>query len=296
MHRSMTGYGRGSAENEGHRLQLQLKSVNNRYLDIQVRGSRALSAFEPLIRKRVAALVKRGKLEIYLTLELKDGKGALRLDLPLAEAYVEAYQGLAQLADSPVSKEGLLAYLARQGDLVQSKDPSSEEAGMEALIEAALQEALTSYLAMCEEEGALLVQDIRACLAEIDTSLEEIAQQAAGFPERFRERLLERVAALFDEKGDEFYNGQRVAAEIAIYTDKADIREELTRMKSHLKQFEGILAAGGAMGKKLDFLVQEMLRETNTMASKASELELTQAAIAIKALIEQIREQIQNLA
>ncbi len=292
MANSMTGFGRGIAMDEGRELQVELKAVNHRYLDISLRMSKALGAFEDRIRKTLSQKLARGHVDVYVSYRNFGLTGReVRADLQLAAAYMEA---LAQIKERfPALHDDItLLGVSRLPDVLAVTDGPEDEEAVAALLDAALGQALESMTAMRAAEGENLVADVLVRIGLIAERLRVVEEQAPAVVTDYRDRLTERIAAL--NPGAQL-DEARLATEVALFADRCSVTEEIVRLKSHLAQFEKTARAEGAVGRKLDFMVQEMNRETNTIGSKANDLTITNAVLEIKGEIEKIREQIQNI-
>ncbi|WP_225072311.1 YicC/YloC family endoribonuclease [Desulfuromonas sp. CSMB_57] len=291
MIKSMTGYGKGQARVDDVTLTIEIKSVNHRYGDIGVKTPRCLLAQETEIRRRIGERLKRGKIDLYINLELASGSARMPvLNRELAAAYLEQFRAL----QSQFGLEGGVtpALLAGQKDVLTLSEGEPDEAALLASLDAALDQALDAMERMRMAEGAATQRDLEERFIALDALLEGARQRAPLIPAEWQGRLQERLSRL--QNGFEF-DVQRVAQEIAIFADRCDISEELTRFQSHLEQFRGLFEAEEPIGRQMDFLVQEMNREANTMGSKSNDLELTRTVVAIKAELEKVREQVQNI-
>ena len=291
MINSMTGYGRAGRALSGRELIIELRAVNHRYFEISARTPRAFSFLEDRIKQRIQASVARGKLEISLLVNAVDADDTeVEFNLPLAKSYAESIARVAAELDLP--NEVNAGFIARFPEVFSLRRAELDEEQAWADVSQVLETALEHFCAMRAAEGEKLKQDILGRLGAIAGRLEEIERQSEGRLERYREKLAARMRAVLENTEIE---ENRILLEAALYADRSAIDEETVRLRSHLAQFEGILAGGGPVGRKLDFLVQEMNREVNTIGSKAGDLEITAAVVDLKAEIEKIREQIQNI-
>jgi len=290
----MTGYGRGEVVTDTERLLVEIRSVNNRNADLSVRMPRSFLAREMEIRERVGRRVSRGKVDLYVTHEdHRESTGRVHLDRGLAVGYLKA---LRELADLVGSAEGPgLSLVARYPDILRVGSEEAGEAGIEARLMEVVEQALASLDEMRVLEAERLCADIGSKLDRLEALREEIALRAPRVPEDYRDRLLARLEALLDDRTRPLYDPARVALEVALFADRAGVDEELVRLQSHLRQFRETLEGDGPAGKKLDFLIQELVREVNTIGSKANDLAVTQTVMEMKNEIERIREQVQNL-
>ncbi len=290
--KSMTGFGRGAASGDEFTVAVEIKTVNNRYLDIHLRLSQDLSPFEMIIRKRVGARLARGRVDLNINFE-RNGATTYEVNRPLIAGYVNAMREIQQefnlAGDIDVSSVARLP-----GALAPARDGFDEvdTAGLER----ALDEALDSLELMRENEGAALAAEMRSRLTKIEAEVPVIEAAAAGLADAYRQRLQKRVGELVARGGQAIeLDAGRLAQEVAYLADRSDISEELARLRSHLEQFRAAVDGGGEVGKRLDFLLQELNREANTVLSKSTEISIKDAGLAIKAEVEKLREQVQNV-
>jgi uncharacterized protein (TIGR00255 family) len=290
--KSMTGFGRGVASGENFTVTVEIKTVNNRYLDIHLRLSQELSAVEMPIRRRVAARLSRGRVDLAINFE-HTGATAYEINQPLIAGYVNALRDIQQQFN--LTGEIDVNSVARvQGALTPARDGLNDEAL--AGVERALEEALDGLEQMRESEGAALAEEMRVRVAKIEAEVPVIEAAAAGLVDVYRQRLQKRIAELIARGGQTIeLDAGRLAQEVAYLADRSDISEELARLKSHLEQFRAALGVAGEVGKRLDFLLQELNREANTVLSKSTDLSIKDAALVIKAEVEKLREQVQNV-
>jgi uncharacterized protein (TIGR00255 family) len=303
MIRSMTGYGRAEAAGARLVVAAECKSLNHRTLDIAMRLPRSMAELELEARKLVQGALTRGRVEVSVTAATaaETARHALTVDILQAKEYEAAARRLAAELGLP-GEPGLEWLLAQPGVLTRDEPESGREATPEAaratldeqgaLLREALRRALAELVARREAEGAALAAELRALLAGLEGHVQAMAARAPEAQARRAARLRERVQALL---GGASLDEARMAQEIALLADRADITEELARLRTHLAEFARHLDTGGAVGRPLDFLIQEINREVNTVGSKADDLELSQAAIAAKSALEKLREQVQNL-
>lgn len=289
--RSMTGYGKATSHNEWFTVSVEIKSVNNRFLDVSVRLPKELSSEEVLIREYLKGKVIRGKIFIYVNLEQtqQDGK-ELFIDWQAAEQKVQMLIALKERfqLDDNVKLNHLLMF----PDLFTMDLQALIEEQIRPLILEALEKAMSEFLKMREQEGANLRQDFQQRLEKIDQLVNEIRQIAPDNIQLEFERLVKNVKNLID---DQKVDVGRLEQEIAILSDRVDITEECVRLKSHIDLFKKTIAMQEDIGKRLNFLLQEMHREANTISSKTTMLEISHKVITIKEEIEKLREQVQNI-
>jgi uncharacterized protein (TIGR00255 family) len=294
MASSMTGFGRGESAHDERRITVEIKSVNNRFCDIQVRQPRILAALETRVREMISQRLGRGKIDVFINFE-DNSEDACRVhcDLGLAKAYAAALREVAHAIDAPDSINA--STISRFNDVLRVESTQVEPEAVWTLLAAALGHALDNISVMRHLEGDKLGRDILEKTAAIRQFREQVALRAPQVPAEYRQRLKQRIDELLGEQARQLFDEQRLAAEVAIYADKCAIDEELVRLGSHLDQLDMILAEDGAIGKKLDFLMQEINREINTIGSKANDLELVQCVVQMKSELEKIREQVQNI-
>jgi uncharacterized protein (TIGR00255 family) len=288
--RSMTGMGIGRAHRDTTSVRVEIRSVNNRFLDLSFRLPSALTEFEAKLRERVQSGVERGR--VTLTIELDRGQPELdvRFNEPFLRAFLQSAREIAkkQGVDEDISMSDLVgledAFVVRQAEL----PPEIAES----LLDEAFTQAMAGFAAMREAEGAKLRDDLLRRIDSIESRLEVVRQRAELVPAELRRKLEQRLER--SGAGDAV-DPQRLAAEVALLVDKATISEEIERMESHLAQFRDTATEGGAGAKRLGFLLQEMHREVNTTGSKSTDLGITDAVMRMKEDIENLREQIQNL-
>ena len=290
MIKSMTGFGRGKYENEGRTYTIEIKAVNHKYSDISIKMPRFFNSLEDAIRKKISSVISRGKIDVYITFENYSAKGTnIRLNKELAKTYIDELKALAE--ETGIQNNINVMELAKFPEVLKLDEDSQEEIiGKELNI--ALEEALEKFIQMKEIEGAKLVEDIEKRIENVQTKVEEISNYSSNLIQEYIVRLEARVKELLNT---DIVDENRLAQEIVIYSDKCSIEEELTRLRSHIAQFKRLLKETSPIGKKLDFIIQEMNRETNTIGSKANCLEITNRVIDIKTELENIREQIQNI-
>jgi uncharacterized protein (TIGR00255 family) len=290
--KSMTGFGRGSASGEEFTVSVEIKTVNNRYLDIHLRMSQELSPLEMDIRKRVGTRLARGRVDLNINFE-RTGATTYEVNRPLIAGYVGAMREIQQqfklAGDIDVSAVARLP-----GALAPARDGLNES--NTAGLDQALDEALDSLEVMRKNEGAALAEEMHLRLTNIEAQVPLIEAAAAGLADAYRQRLQKRIGELVDRSNQAIeLDPGRLAQEVAYLADRSDITEELTRLRSHVEQFRAAIDAEGEVGKRLDFLLQELNREANTVLSKSTEISIKDAGLAIKAEVEKLREQVQNV-
>ena len=290
---SMTGRGAGTASGRLARVEIELSSVNRKQLDVDVGLPRFLSSFESRVQELVQSRLSRGRVsgEIRVTwAETAQAAGA-RVDLGLARATVAAWRAAAKKLGLPDDLKAS-ALLSLPG-LVSFEHGERDLEALWPAVRKALEAALGRLQAMRRKEGAALGRDLRARLATLRKETAAIAERAPGVAETYRANLLKRIGETLP--GTDLAGDERLLKEVALFADKADVAEELVRLDSHFRQASGLLKTGGVVGRTLDFLVQEMGREINTIGSKANDGEIARRVVACKAELERFREQVQNI-
>ena len=291
MVRSMTGYGRGENTANDCHFVVEIKAVNHRYNDITIKLPRFMNGMEDAIRKRMMKEIARGKTDVYITFEtFSDNDVVVKINEPLAKAYTEKLYELEQKFG--VYSKYKLDLVARFADVISVEKAEEQKDVLWETLLPALDEAILKFVEMRQKEGEALVNDILKKRELIQQMTEQIKKRSPIVVKEYKEKLQNRIKELLSGvEADE----QRIAMETALFADRSCVDEEITRLESHIIQLKEILQKGGQIGRKLDFLVQEMNREVNTIASKANDIEITGITIEMKSEIEKIREQIQNI-
>jgi uncharacterized protein (TIGR00255 family) len=288
---SMTGYGRGEAEGEGKQITVELKSVNHRYLETVVRLPRQYNSLEEKIKRVIGEKVSRGRVEVYLNVaETGEKKRFIKVDKDLALAYDNTLEDLAKTLDISYSRD--LYRLVSMPDVMSVEDTQEDLDAIWAVCNNALLIALTAFIEMRGQEGTRLQEDLIHRIDKIAQCIKEIEVRQPKVVKDYQEKLHQRLAELLVEiPVDE----NRMANEVASFADRISITEELVRLHSHLAQFKASLNLQEPIGRKLDFLLQELNREINTTGSKANDMEIARIVVEVKSELEKIREQVQNL-
>ncbi|MBR2707409.1 MAG: YicC family protein [Mogibacterium sp.] len=296
MIRSMTGFGRGEYTDDISKVTVEIRSVNSRYLDIFVKMPRKYAFAEETVKAAVKERVHRGKVEIGIMVDnIGQSDSDVRLDMELAAKYYDVLSALRDSFDFGDESRVSLSLLSRMPDVIKTSAAEEDEEAVKARLIAATGKALDDFCSMREAEGAKLAADLLA-RADIVAGLRaDIEKRAPEIGKEYAEKFRARVAEILD--GVYEVPEERVALEAAIFADKANVTEELVRLDSHVSQLRGFLDHSGddAIGKKIDFLIQEMNREANTIGSKSNDKEITSMMLDLKAEIEKIREQVQNI-
>lgn len=291
MIKSMTGFGRGEAREEGREFLVEIKTVNHRYSDIFVKMPRMLSFLEDKVRDMVSKSLSRGKIDIFISYENRgDDSKSVLLDEPLAKAYIKAAQ---LLRDTYNLKDDIsVSLVSRFPDILRIERPEEDEEKVWQLLRGALKNAIDALLIMRENEGQQLKSNLLQILCVIQDVLNEIAARAPEVVKEYKQKLESRIKELLEQQN---IDENRLAMEVALFADRCSIDEEIVRLGSHIVQFKAALDNPQPVGRKLDFLIQEMNRETNTIGSKANDLFITRNVVEIKGELEKLREQIQNI-
>lgn len=288
---SMTGYGRGEYKQNGIELTAEIKSVNNRYLDVSVKCPKIFLAYEEVLRSLVRDKLTRGHADLFISYtDKREKEKSLYVDMDAARAYADSAEKLAA-AFPELKNDFTLTSLMRQSDVIRQEENSGADEELVQAVKAAVVSALEKLNAMREIEGAKLAADMLSRVDKIEKLVKMVAERAPLVAEDYKKRLAEKITAYTESVAPDT---GRLLTEVAIFADKSNIDEELTRLSSHISQFREI-AKERLVGRKLDFLVQEFNRETNTICSKSNDLAITKLGLELKNEIEKIREQVQNV-
>jgi uncharacterized protein (TIGR00255 family) len=287
----MTGFGVGRGRAGGEEFTAELKAVNHKYVEVKVRLPRELQALEPELQRQVKAVCTRGAVELSLRRAAVTASGNVpTVDAGMARAWRAALAEVARVTGLPDTTTA--AEVAGQSNVVRLEEPVVDVPAATLAAEAAVSEALQGLVSMREREGAALATDLTARLNRVAELVRELQELAPRAVEEYRDRLAARLAELAAGAGVE---PQRLAQELALFAERTDVAEEMTRLESHLAQFRRLLASSEPAGRKLDFLLQEMNREVNTAGSKLQSAEASTRVVELKAELERIREQVQNV-
>lgn len=291
MLKSMTGYGRGKYECDSREYTIEIKSVNNRYSDISIKMPRNISFLEDTVRKLISNSITRGKVEVFVSFTNNSDKGRnIELNYDLAKNYIEAMKKLAE--ETSINSNIEVIDVVRLPDVLNTTlDQEGENIITEELTKT-VSEAITNFIKMREIEGEKIKEDLQERIESVSEKINQINSISTGLVSEYIVKLEKRVNELLKPN---VVDENRLAQEIVIYSDKCSVEEEITRMKSHISQFLNLLEQTNSNGKRIDFLIQEMNRETNTIGSKANNLQITNYVVDIKTELENIREQIQNI-
>ena len=287
----MTGYGKANIiKDETREYQVEIKSVNHRYLDVTVKMPKSISYLEEEIKKQITQKIKRGKIDVFVLFENNSQEGKeIKINKEIAKIYIEELKELAKQEN--LSSNIDVMEIAKFPDVLTIKNNEDEQLIRKEIIEVTKQ-AVENLMQMRKIEGEKMQKDILSRLQKIDLTATEISKLSTGFIDEYVVKLENRIKEILKT---ETVDKNRIAQEVVIYADKCSVEEEITRLKSHIQQFRDVFTTDEAIGKKLDFIMQEMNRETNTIGSKANNLEITNGVIDIKTELEDIREQVQNI-
>ena len=290
MVKSMTGYGKSSLSINSREYQVEIKAVNHKYIDTNIKMPRVISYLEEDIRKLIASKIKRGKIDVLISFEnfSKDGND-IRINTELAKIYIQNLRKLAE--EENISANIEVTEITRLPDVLIIKNNFDEDQIKTELLQT-VEDAINQLIEMRQNEGEKISRDILTKIAEIETKKQEIFSLSTGLIDEYIVKLETRIKELLNT---EELDKSRLMQEVVIYADKCSVEEEITRLTSHIEQLRNLINADEPSGKKLDFIIQEMNRETNTIGSKANNLEITNRVVDIKTILEDVREQIQNI-
>lgn len=291
MINSMTGYGRAQILLDGKDILVEIKSVNHRFFEFSLRAPRSMGYLEEPLKKLTASRVARGKVEMSVTVvSAQEPPVSVKVNRQLAGQYVEALRGLAR--ELGLGEDLCASHLLRIGDLFTLEKVPEDEETIARDVETVAREALESFCSMRGYEGRRLAGDLEEKLRILEQQVEQVERLSPATVEAYRARLTAKLKEVLEDRG---LDEQRIITEAAIFADRIAVDEETVRLYSHAAQFGSLLGSSEAAGRKLDFLVQEMNREINTIGSKAQDLEITNLVVEMKSLLEKIREQVQNV-
>ena len=291
MVKSMTGYGRAVETVNGREFTVEIRSVNNRYLDCTVKLPRSFSFAEEAVKAAVTAAVSRGKVDVYISVRSEtEADVQVTLNKPVVEGYLAAMRQM--VADYGVCDDISVSTLSRMSDVFVVDKPKADEDQLKADLLSVVDKALAAYDQMRITEGLALENDLRSRAATILELVAQVEEQNPKTVSDYRKRLEEKMREVLENKS---IDESRILTEAAIFADKVAVDEETVRLRSHLEQMDEMLSGSGGIGRKLDFLLQEMNREANTTGSKCSDVKVARIVVDIKAELEKIREQTQNI-
>lgn len=288
--KSMTGFGRANYENDGRMYNIEIKSVNHRYCDISVKLPRSISYLEEKIKKEIASNISRGKVDVLITFENNSAKGKdIKINKELAKIYIQELKELAN--ENGINDNIPVTEISKFPEVLVIQNVEDEEIIWKE-VSLCLKDAINNFIAMREQEGNKIKEDLKNRLSTIKQKVSKISEYSTGLVEEYVVKLETRIKEILKT---DIVDKERLNQEIVIYADKCSVEEELTRLESHIEQFNNMMEENIPVGKKIDFLIQEMNREINTIGSKSGSLEITNLVIETKTELEDIREQIQNI-
>ncbi|HHU69616.1 MAG TPA: YicC family protein [Thermoanaerobacterales bacterium] len=290
---SMTGYGRGEASSKYINFQVEIRSINHRYNDIRVRLPVSNIILEEKIKGLIKDTVSRGKVDVHITMEISGElkERLIYVDSAAIKAYYNAIEGLKY--ELGLEDKTDLSFLFSLPDVIKIQEPSLEEGEIWDILQMSINEAINNLIEMREKEGKELKNDLTLRINKIDKLINEIDEQSEHVVDYYREKLNNRINEILG--GSYELNHERLEIEVAIMADKCDISEEITRINSHISQFLETLENDEPIGRKLDFILQELNREINTIGSKSNDAKISSYVIQIKSELEKLREQVQNI-
>lgn len=291
MIKSMTGFGRGECVKNDRSMTIEMKSVNHRYCDINIRMPRKLIFLENSLKGMIKKKLNRGKIDVFINYEDHSEKtNAIVYNESLAEQYMKHFEKISK--DFSINNDVQVSSLTRYPEVLKLEEQDDDEEALKSLVVSALEEALENICETRDAEGAALKADLLEKLDEMLTFVERLKEIAPAVIQDYREKLEIRISEMMDKT---LVDKDRLALEVAVFADKSCVDEEIVRLESHVVQMKDTLEQSDSVGRKLDFLAQEMNREANTILSKANNIDVSNQGIELKTLIEKVREQIQNI-
>lgn len=291
MVRSMTGFGRAKNQINGFDVTVEIKSVNHRYFEFSLRIPRSYNFLEEKIKNFLSQKISRGKVEVSILIDdLNQNSTVVEINREYADAYIKALGDLSK--QYKIKNDLKVSTLALNGEMFKVRRVAVEDEVIEAAIMPVLEEAVENFIAMRSVEGERLLKDVTSRTENILSKVEFVEARSPETVTAYKEKITQKIKEMLS---DNTVDEQRVLTEVAIFADKVAVAEETVRLRSHIKQFNSLLLSDEAVGRKLDFIVQEMNREANTIGSKAQDIEIAHTVVDIKSEIEKIREQIQNM-
>ena len=289
--KSMTGYGRAKLDKNNRIYKIEIKSVNHKYSDITIKIPRSLSYLEDDVKKQIASNISRGKIDVFVGFEnYSQADKQITINEELAKQYIQKFKKLAE--ENELSSNISITEITKLPDVVTLKETDDDEEIIKDELLECTKEAINNFIEMRLQEGNKIKEDLKKRIDKVETMVNKISGYSTGLIEEYVVKLEERVKELLKT---DIVDKSRLAMEVVLYADKCSVEEELTRLTSHIVQFNNFLEVAEPIGKKIDFLLQEMNRETNTIGSKSGSLEITNLVVNIKTELEDIREQIQNI-
>ena len=289
---SMTGFGRGEYKDDNYQFLVECKTINHKYADINIRLPRKLSFLEDKARILVKDYIKRGRVDLYIKLDLLGSEDVnLKFDEELATQYVSILKQIKDKFD--LVDDISVMNIAKFPDVIKTEEKEDDEDKLWSMLKVALENALLKLKEMRSEEGKKLAEDIQNRCDLLKNYIEDIEKYSYNVVIDYKEKLKNRISDMLEDPS--IIDESRLAQEVAIYADKSSITEEIVRFKSHIEKLKNTVVKNESIGRKIDFLIQEMNRETNTIGSKSSDLNITNLVVEVKSELEKIREQIQNI-
>ncbi len=289
--RSMTGFGRAKLEKNNRIYSIEIKSVNHKYSDISIKLPRSLNYLEDSIKKQISSKVARGKIDVFVTFENYSEQGKeVVINEELVKEYMEKFKLLAE--KNNLSMNIPVTEITKLPDVLTLKETEEEEDTIQNELLECLEQAINNFVEMRTIEGNKIKEDLKARIDKVECDVQKISEYSTRLVQEYVVKLEERIKEILKT---DVVDQSRLAMEVVLFADKCSVEEELTRLKSHIEQFRTLINSEGTIGKKIDFLLQEMNRETNTMGSKSGNLDITNLVVNIKTELEDIREQIQNI-
>lgn len=289
--RSMTGFGRAKLEKNNRIYSIEIKSVNHKYSDISIKLPRSLNYLEDSIKKQISLKVARGKIDVFVTFENYSEQGKeVVINEELVKEYMEKFKLLAE--KNNLSMNIPVTEITKLPDVLTLKETEEEEDTIQNELLECLEQAINNFVEMRTIEGNKIKEDLKARIDKVECDVQKISEYSTRLVQEYVVKLEERIKEILKT---DVVDQSRLAMEVVLFADKCSVEEELTRLKSHIEQFRTLINSEGTIGKKIDFLLQEMNRETNTMGSKSGSLDITNLVVNIKTELEDIREQIQNI-
>lgn len=289
--RSMTGFGRAKLEKNNRIYGIEIKSVNHKYSDISIKLPRSLNYLEDSIKKQISSKVARGKIDVFVTFENYSEQGKeVVINEELVKEYMEKFKLLAE--QNNLSMDIPVTEITKLPDVLTLKETEEEEDTIQNELLECLEQAINNFVEMRTIEGNKIKEDLKARIDKVECDVQKISEYSTRLVQEYVVKLEERIKEILKT---DVVDQSRLAMEVVLFADKCSVEEELTRLKSHIEQFRTLINSEGTIGKKIDFLLQEMNRETNTMGSKSGSLDITNLVVNIKTELEDIREQIQNI-
>lgn len=289
--RSMTGFGRAKLEKNNRIYSIEIKSVNHKYSDISIKLPRSLNYLEDSIKKQISSKVARGKIDVFVTFENYSEQGKeIVINEELVKEYMEKFKLLAE--KNNLSMNIPVTEITKLPDVLTLKETEEEEDTIQNELLECLEQAISNFVEMRTIEGNKIKEDLKTRIDKVECDVQKISEYSTRLVQEYVVKLEERIKEILKT---DVVDQSRLAMEVVLFADKCSVEEELTRLKSHIEQFRTLINSEGTIGKKIDFLLQEMNRETNTMGSKSGSLDITNLVVNIKTELEDIREQIQNI-